>query len=166
MDSRLAEKTGLKVTSAWPTTFCSSRALEQRLEATGKKTAGDEQSGCLSFCVLPALSFHVEKSLSLVTLMIPVHSLHGRILSGYTRVWVLPVSLNTKNKNINNFSEIQLLRCLKQSCINNRRKWDQRESAPCPNQKQMKIRCRANGAGAGAYNTRKEQLSNKVVFSW
>ena len=41
-------KIRLQVTSAWPTTTCSSTGPEQRLKSTRKTPEGDRQSGCLS----------------------------------------------------------------------------------------------------------------------
>ena len=70
VDSGFARKTGLKVTSVWPTTTCSSTAPEQSLKATRKTPAGDRQSGCLSPSALPAHSLHMEKA-SPVSLMVP-----------------------------------------------------------------------------------------------
>ena len=51
--------------SAWPTTTCSSTALERRLKATRQTHPGDRQSGCLSPSFLPAHSLHVEKASSM-----------------------------------------------------------------------------------------------------
>ena len=57
VDSRLAEKTRLQVTSAWPTTACSTaQHRNKRQKATRKTPASDRQSACLSPSVLPALS--------------------------------------------------------------------------------------------------------------
>ena len=70
-----AGKAGLEVTTAWPTTTCSSTAPEQRPTTTRKTPAGHRQFGCLSPSALPAQSPHVEKNPPPCQLMIPVESL-------------------------------------------------------------------------------------------
>ena len=64
VDSRFAEKTGLEVTSAWPTTTCPNTAPEQRLTAARKTPAGNRQSCRLSPSVLLAQSLQTHSCFS------------------------------------------------------------------------------------------------------